>query len=272
MNIVCVGAHPDDCEFFAGGTAVKWTRLGHRVLFVSMTNGDMGHHEMCGVPLAERRAREAALAAERGGVTSRVLNYHDGELLPTLEARKSLIRILREWRPDLVLTHRPNDYHPDHRYTSQLVQDAAFLLTVPRYCPEVPALKKNPFFMYLFDTFTKPAPFHADVAIDITDTLHVKMDMLDAMESQVYEWLPWLDGTLDTVPADMTARMAWLNHYVQPFIKSQTEAGRERLKEWYGPEAAAKITCAEVFEICEYGAPDPPSTEAMRDLFPFFTQ
>lgn len=268
MNIVCVGAHPDDCECFAGGVAVLWARAGHRVLFISMTNGDAGHHLMGGGPLAVRRAKEARLSAERGGVQDLVLGYHDGELTPSLELRKELVRIIRRYNADIVLSHRPNDYHPDHRYASILVQDAAFMVTVPNFCSDTPRLERNPVFMYMSDTFTKPVPFIPDIAVDVTPVMDVKLDMLDAMESQVYEWLPWLDGQLDNVPADPVARKKWLAAAWSPFFKKHTRLALPALKRWYSPEQRKKIQFAESFEICEYG--HQPSDAELARLFPFF--
>ena len=268
MNIVCIGAHPDDAEVFAGGTCVKWARQGHKVLLVSMTNGDVGHHEMAGGTLAKRRAAEARLSAERAGVMELVLDNHDGELEPTLQVRKRVVEIIREFGADIVLTHRPNDYHPDHRYTSIVVQDAAFMVTVPHFCPAAPALTRNPVFLYLMDSFTRPIPFRPDIAVDVTDVMDVKWSMIDAMESQMYEWLPWLDGTLKEVPQDKAGRRKWLEKTWASFFVEPTKKARALLEKWYGKKAAAKIRYAELFEICEYG--HQPSVEEIRRLFPFF--
>jgi LmbE family N-acetylglucosaminyl deacetylase len=268
MNIVCIGAHPDDCECFAGGSAVLWARAGHRVLFVSMTNGDVGHFAESGGVLAQRRMAETRLSAERGGVHDLVLNYHDGELQPTIEARREVVRIIRRWEADLVLTHRPNDYHPDHRYTSLLVQDAAFMVTVPHFCPEAPRLERNPVFLYLVDSFQRPIPFRADIAVDVTEAMETKFHMLSAMESQVYEWLPWLQGQLGEVPSNPNERRKWLEETWKSFFLSHTEIARPALKRWYGPKRASRVRFAETFEICEYG--HQPDDEEVRRLFPFF--
>jgi LmbE family N-acetylglucosaminyl deacetylase len=266
MNVVCIGAHPDDGEVYAGGTCVKWARLGHRVLLVSMTNGDVGHHEMAGGPLAKRRAAEARLSAERGGLHDLVLDYHDGELEPTLAVRRRVVEILREFEADIVLTHRPNDYHPDHRYTSVAVQDAVFMVTVPHFCPAVRALARNPLFLYLMDDFKKPTPFHPDIAVDVTDVMDVKWSMIDAMASQMYEWLPWLDGALESVPKDSVERRQWLEKTWKPFFATPAKKARAALEKWYGKKAASKVGYAELFEICEYGRQ--PSEEEIRRLFP----
>lgn len=270
MNVVCIGAHPDDCEYFAGGTSVKWARQGHRVLLLSLTNGDIGHYAMAGGELARRRVEEARRSAERGGCEHKVLDHHDGELMVTLGLRKEIVRILREYRADVVLTHRPNDYHPDHRYTSLTVQDAAFMVTVPNFCPDVPRLEKNPVFFYLMDPFTKPEPFTVDVAVDVDEVMAVKWDMLDAMESQFYEWLPWLWEFTDAVPQDAASRRVWLEQaYADPF-KRMTDSARPALARYYGAERAGQVAWAEGFEFCEYGSR--ASEEELRTLFPFFPE
>src|SRR5258708_268330 len=137
LRLLIIGAHPDDADYSAGGTAALYRAAGHRVRMVSLTNGDAGHHVIYGQELAERRRLEARAAGGIIGATYDTLDNHDGQLLPTLENRWQVIRLIRTEQPDLVLTHRPNDYHPDHRYTSQLVQDAAYLVTVPPIVPDV---------------------------------------------------------------------------------------------------------------------------------------
>jgi LmbE family N-acetylglucosaminyl deacetylase len=267
MNIVCFGAHPDDCEVYAGGTSVMWARAGHKVLFVSLTNGDLGHASMGGGPLAQRRAAEAACAAERGGYEALVLDNHDGELQPGLELRRQVVRIIRERRADVVLSHRPNDYHPDHRYAALAVQDAAFMVTVPNFCPDVPRLEKNPVFLYMMDFFSKPLPFQPDVAVAVDEVMDTKWELLDAMDSQVYEWLPFLHGQLDTVPADPEARRAWLRQAWKPRLQRPAREWRGVLARWYGPERAERVEFAEAFEVSEYGSV--PDEAELGRLFPF---
>ena len=267
LSIIAFGAHPDDCDSRAGGLAAKYAALGHRVRFVSVTNGDAGHQAEGGGALAARRRAETQEAAQRIGIEYVVLDNHDGELLPTLHVREQIIRQMREWNADLVLAPRPNDYHPDHRYTGILVQDAAYMVTVPNIAPDTPALRKNPVFMYFQDGFQKPAPFAPDIAISIDDVIEKKIDMLDAHVSQVYEWLPWHDGILDQVPADAAARKRWLRGERSPEL---TAAVRAALEKWYGAERAKAIKQAEAFEICEYGRR--PSPEDIKRLFPFLPQ
>ena len=210
LRIIVFGAHPDDCELEAGGTAARWSKLGHKVKFVSVTNGDIGHHELAGAILARRRTAEVKKCAEILGIETEVLDIHDGELLPTLENRRIITRKIREWHADVVIAHRPNDYHPDHRYTGILVQDAAFMVIVPSFCPDVAALRKNPVFLYTEDDFKKPNPFTPDVGVvPIDPVFQQKVECLDALASQFYEWNPWLFGYLEEVPKEKAARLAW---------------------------------------------------------------
>ena len=209
LRVIVFGAHPDDCELSAGGTAARWVKLGYKVKFVSVTNGDIGHYQTAGAILARRRTSEVKHCAEILGIETDVLDIHDGELLPTLENRRTITRKIREWQADVVISPRPNDYHPDHRYTAILVQDAAFMVIVPSFCPDVPSLRKNPVFLYSADRFQKPNPFKPDAVVPIDPVMDQKVACIDALESQFYEWNPWLFGYLDTVPKDKEARLAW---------------------------------------------------------------
>ena len=215
LRVIAIGAHPDDCDNRFGGTAAKFAAMGHAVKCVSVTNGDAGHQTEGGGALARRRRAEAQEAGRRLGITYDVLDNHDGELVPSLDVRHQIIRLIRGWKADIVFAPRPNDYHPDHRYTGILVQDAAYMVVVPNVCPDTPALRKNPVFFYFEDHFQKPAPFRPDVAINIDDTFEKKMDALDAHVSQMYEWLPWVDGKLDSVPKDPVARRKWLAEHAR---------------------------------------------------------
>jgi len=264
LSIIMFGAHPDDCDIRSAGTAAKWVAAGHRVRFVSVTNGDAGHHEMGGGMLAMRRRAETQEVAKRLGIEYVVLDNHDGELTPTLNVRQQIIAQIREVNADLVLGPRPNDYHPDHRYTGVLLGDAAFMVTVPNVRPDVPSLRKNPVFLYYQDHFQKPNVFTPDIVVDISDTYEKKIDALDAHVSQFYEWLPWLDGKLDEVPKDPKARREWLK---KARFSTITPAVRAALEKTYGVGVAAKIQQAEAFEICEYGRR--PNAAEIKRLFPF---
>ncbi|HOK45409.1 MAG TPA: PIG-L family deacetylase [Bryobacteraceae bacterium] len=264
LRVIAFGAHPDDCDIRAGGTAAKFAAMGHLVKFVSLTNGDAGHQSQGGGALAMRRRAEAAEAGRRLGIAEYItLDNHDGELMPTLEVRNQVIRLIRQWQADLVLLPRPNDYHPDHRYTGIIVQDAAYMVVVPNICPDTPPLRNNPVFMYFQDGFQKPAPFRPDIAVDIDDVWEKKIDALDAHVSQVYEWLPWVDHALDQVPKDPAERKKWLASQRDRGVNPEV---RKALIKWYGPERGNKIRHAEAFEICEFGRR--PDEATLRKLFP----
>jgi LmbE family N-acetylglucosaminyl deacetylase len=264
LRIVAIGAHPDDCDIKFGGTAIKLAKAGHAVKCVSVTNGDAGHQTMGGAALAKRRFLETQEAARRLGIAEyQVLDNHDGELMPSLEVRRQIIRLIRQWRADIVISPRPNDYHPDHRYTGVLVQDAAYMVVVPNIVSDTQALDRNPIFLYFQDNFQKPAPFRPDVVVPVDDVWDQKVSALDAHVSQFYEWLPWVDRSLDKIPADPAERRKMLSGMrIQPM----TEAVRKTLVEQFGAEAAAKIQRVESFELCEYGR-RPPVAE-LRALFP----
>jgi LmbE family N-acetylglucosaminyl deacetylase len=263
LRVIAFGAHPDDCDIRAAGTAAKFAALGHHVKFVAVTNGDAGHQTEGGGALAKRRRAEAIEAGRRIGVTYEVLDNHDGELLPTVDVRQQIIRRIRQWNADIVLAPRPNDYHPDHRYTGVLVQDAAYMVVVPNICPDTPPLRKNPVFLYFEDGFQRPNPFRPDVSISIDDVFEKKINALDAHVSQVYEWLPWVDGLFDQVPKDHAERRQWLASRREPAIGP---AVRKALEKWYGAEKASRVKVAESFEVCEYGRQ--PSDDDLRRLFP----
>jgi LmbE family N-acetylglucosaminyl deacetylase len=265
LRIIAFGAHPDDCDQKAGGTAAKWAALGHQVKFVSVTNGDAGHQTEGGGALARRRRLESQEAGRRFGIAEyETLDNHDGQLVPSVDVREQVIRKIRQWKADIVLAPRPNDYHPDHRYTGVLIQDAAYMVVVPNIAPDTPPLRKNPVFLYFQDRFQRPNVFRPDVAVAIDDVLEKKVRALDAHTSQFYEWLPWVDGELESVPADPAARVEWLR-------KTSTggplgEPVREALRKRYGVKADA-VQNAEAFELCEYGRR--PTPEELSALFPF---
>ncbi len=267
LRIIVFGAHPDDCELDAGGAGARWAKLGHAVKFVAVTNGDIGHHEMAGAILARRRTEEVRKSAEFLGVTTEVLDIHDGELLPTLENRRTITRKIREWKADIVIAHRPNDYHPDHRYTGILVQDAAFMVIVPSFCPDVPALRTNPVFLYSEDSFQKPNPFRPDVVVPIDPVFDAKVAAIDALESQFYEWNPWLAGYLDEVPKGRAERKAWLKGRLTRRYAGVADRFRDKLIDQLGDARGKAVKVAEAFEVCEYGTQ--PSKEKLAALFPF---
>ena len=270
VRIICFGAHPDDNEFRAGGVAAMWAAKGHHVKFVSTTNGDIGHWGMAGGPLAQRRTAEVERCAEIFGIETEVLDIHDGEIMPTLENRRTIVRLIREWRADIVMCHRPNDYHPDHRYSAILIQDAGYMVTVPYFCPDVPYLQRNPVFLFYQDRFQKPNPFSADIVVGIDSVIEKKLDAALALASQTLEGGCNGNENLYPVndPAKRKAREKQVRSNFDRRFASTADRFRKELAEWYGQDGAKKIKYAEAFEICEYGRR--PSKQEIRKLFPFF--
>ena len=264
LRIIAIGAHPDDCDIKFAGTAFKMAQAGHAVKFLSVTNGDAGHHEMGGGMLAKRRYLETQESARRAGIGEyEVLDNHDGELTPTVEVRRQIIRSIRRWKADIVIAPRPNDYHPDHRYTGVLAQDAAYMVVVPNVTPDVPPLENNPVFLYYQDNFQKPAPFRPDIVVALDDVWDRKVNALDAHVSQFYEWLHWVDHRLNEVPKDPAERKRWLSGMR---VQKLSDAARATLVRRYGAQRAADVKYTESFELCEYGRQ--PSIEELDKIFP----
>ncbi|HUU27428.1 MAG TPA: PIG-L deacetylase family protein [archaeon] len=266
LRVIMIGAHPDDAESKGGGTAALWAASGAKVQLVAVTNGDAGHQSEGGGALAKRRAAEARRSAELLDVSWTTLDFHDGELVPSLNAREAVMRAIRNWQADIVISHRPNDYHPDHRYTGQLVQDVAYMVAVPNLCPDTPRLEKNPVFLYFIDDFQKPNPFSPDVAVIVDPVMDKKWRSLDAMESQMYEWLPWVAGFLDEVPSGKAERFEWLKKWRSPRMLGWKSKCSDILAGRYGKAGAEAAKFVEVFELCEYGRQ--PSREELWELFP----
>jgi LmbE family N-acetylglucosaminyl deacetylase len=269
LRIIIFGAHPDDAEYRGAGVAMKWAKAGHHVKLVSCTNGDIGHWQIAGGPLAERRLKEVQAVAKGLGVTNEVLDIHDGELMVTMENRRTITRLIREWNADIVISNRPNDYHPDHRYASILVQDSAYMVGVPFFTPNVAPLRRNPAYFYTSDRFQRPNPFRADVAVGIDEVMEPTLDALLLMVSQIHEG--GADGNAKLYPPNDAAQRKKRDAEVRSSLarryEGQANQFRETLIKFYGPEKGKAIKYAQGFEICEYGRT--PQMEELKKLFPF---
>jgi LmbE family N-acetylglucosaminyl deacetylase len=268
LNIVAFGAHPDDCDLRFGGAALLYRQYGHNVRFVSMTNGDTGHFLEGGGPLARRRNAESQASAAIADIRYDVLDIHNGELEASVANRKLVIQIMRESRADLVLCHRPWDYHPDHRAVGVLVQDAAYTVTVPNVAPLTEPLLIPPVVGYLFDGFIDPSPYVATVAIDTDSVIERKADMVHCHASQMYEWLPYADGILDQIPEGEAERRELTGRNMLKRFGNLANACREALIRCYGSEHGSQVQTAESIMISQYG-------RGLRDedwpvYFPFF--
>ena len=270
LRIIAFGAHPDDNELKASGVAAMWAAQGHKVKFVAMTNGDIGHFSAAGGPLANRRLLEVQECAKLLGIETEVLDIHDGELEPTLENRKKVARLIREWQADIVLCHRPYDYHPDHRYVGVVVQDAAVVVVAPFFVPNTPPVKRNPVFLYYSDAFQKPYPFEPTMVIGIDSVADKKWNCVTAMPSQFGDVHSWQASTLPNVPKEDSLRQAYLLNLFKQRNADIANKYRTRLIELYGKEKGSKIKYAEAFELCQYGRQ--PDMEELKRLFPSFSK
>jgi len=269
LRLLILGAHPDDAEYHSGGLATLYSRLGACIRIVSVTDGSAGHHQMQPRELARRRCQEAKAAGLVIGAEEVTWNYPDGSLQPSLELREDIIREIRNFRPDLVLTHRTCDYHPDHRAVGQAVQDASYMVTVPLVLPDVPVLKYDPVVAYMPDPFTRPVPLRADLIVPVDDCLETIVQMLCCHESQFFEFLPANMHATTPVPGDAEERKEWLTDWYCEMLMKRRERFDQQVVADYGSERAASIKYVEVYEISEYAR---TLDEPLRQrLFPFLT-
>ena len=268
LRIIAFGAHPDDCELKASGVAAMWAAQGHKVKFVSLTNGDIGHFKMAGAPLAQRRLAEVRECAKLLGIETEVLDIHDGELEPTLENRKKVARLIRDWQADIVLFHRPYDYHADHRYVGVLVEDAAVVVVAPFFTPDTKPTRLNPIFMYYSDNFLRPYPFEPTIVVGIDEVAGKKWNCVSAMPSQFGDAESWQASTLPNIPKEDKKREEYLLNLFKQRNEDVAKKYRSRLEELYGKEKGSRFRYAEAFELCQYGRQ--VSLEELKTLFPGF--
>jgi LmbE family N-acetylglucosaminyl deacetylase len=266
LRIIAFGAHPDDAELKASGVAAQWAAAGHKVKFVAMTNGDVGHFGTAGGPLARRRTAEVKECARILGIETDVMDIHDGELVPSLENRKAMARLIREWQADIVMGHRPYDYHPDHRYTGVLMDDSAVVVVAPFFVPDTPPTRRNPVFMYYSDGFQDPKPFTASIVVGIDDVAEKKWACVSAMPSQFGDEDSWQGRTLANVPKGDRERAAYLLDIVKKRNIAIADLYRDRLVALYGAERGKKVQYAEAFQLGQYGRQ--ASVDELKAMFP----
>lgn len=265
LRIIAFGAHPDDNELKAAGVAARWAAAGHSVKFVAVTNGDVGHFAEGGGPLALRRTAEVRACARLLGIESQVLDIHDGELMPSLENRKTIGRLIRDWQADVVLGHRPYDYHPDHRYVGVLLDDTAVVVVAPFFSTDTPPTPRNPVYLYYSDEFVRPYPFQPAIVVGIDDVAEKKWQCISAMPSQFCDRDSWQARTLPGVPADESGRGAWLLDQFKRRNEDVAHRYRDHLVALYGDAAGRAVRYAEAFELSQYGRQ--PSAEELRHVF-----
>jgi len=186
MNILAVGAHPDDLETLCAGTLAKYVKEGHKVFMANLCNGNLGHSEISPEELREIRRKECEKAASMIEAELLTPDIGDMSLFPDRETRKKVVDIVRMAKPDVVLTHAPNDYMVDHITTSQLVLDASFAAPVPHfYTDHAPHTKIAP--VFYMDTISG-IDFQPEIYVDISPEIELKKKMLACHQSQA-KWL-----------------------------------------------------------------------------------
>ncbi len=280
MRFLMIGAHQDDAEFECGGTATLLAKQGHEVRFLSCCNGCGGHHRLSKKEISARRWEESKKVAKLLGIEYEV--WHDMDdcsIMPDLETRRRMIRYIRNYKPDVIITHRTNDYHADHRNVGILVQDASYVLIVPNECPDAPAMKDMPVILFMDDPFTNPV-LKPEIIVPIDSVIDTKLQISAINESQVYEWLPFTHNepeadknnpeevfrilrgfeiTEKTTDKEILAskNRAYAVRYAKVAAKH-----RKFLIKTYG-KAGKKVRYAEVFGCSEYGT---PITEEVRKI------
>jgi len=187
MNVLAIGCHPDDIEVACAGTMAKYVKEGHNVTVCHVANGDMGHAIIQPKELREMRIGEAKNAGALAGI--KVVTCDIGDVVVydgQKEQRDKVVDVIRAAQPDVIITHSPNDYMPDHTAVSKLVFDASFVASVPHYKTEVDAIAKvTP--LYYMDTLAG-VNFIPTEYVDITDTIDLKLQMLECHISQM-KWM-----------------------------------------------------------------------------------
>jgi LmbE family N-acetylglucosaminyl deacetylase len=270
LRIIAFGAHPDDAELKFAGTATLFAAQGHKVKLVALTNGDVGHFSQAGGPLAQRRKAEVEACHAKLGVSTEVLDIHDGELIADLETRKKVANLIREWQADIVLSHRPWDYHPDHRAVGELAEDAAVVVAAPFFAPYTPPTRGNPIFLFYSDNFKKPYPFDPILAVGFDEVADKKWDCISSMPSQFGDADSWQARYGRNVPADEAGRKAYLLENVKQRNADVANQHRNLLVQLYGEQKGRTIKYAEAFELNQYGGA--ATVDQLKALFPTFSR
>ena len=257
LKVMVIFAHPDEGEIYTGGITALFTKMGHQVKFMSLTNGDAGHYSMKPADLAKMRYQEAM---ESKGILSlgdyEVLDYHDQQLKNTKEVQDKVIKSIQDWNADIVFTYYPaKGGHTDNMTAGYIVRDAA-----PRL-----QMAKMPVFVYIRDYHTIKFSYIPDFAVDIDSVWSTKLAACTVQRSQVMDAIPHSMGILEEVRAHPEKQKELIYQNTYPF-SSVTNINRPALEKWYGTEAASKIKYAEAFEIAEFGRQ--VSDAEMNTLFP----
>ena len=268
LRVIAFGAHPDDAELKFAGTAALFAAQGHKVKLVAATNGDVGHFAEAGGPLAQRRRAEVQACHKKLGVETEVLDIHDGELMPDLETRRKFAGLIRDWQADIVLSHRPWDYHPDHRAVGKLAEDSAVVVAAPFFMPYTPPTKRNPIFLFYSDGFQKPYPFEPIIAVGFDEVAQKKWDCIGDMPSQFADADSWQARYRGNMPADPAARAAAILNGVKQRSADVANQYRPLLLKLYGDQKGQAVKYAEAFELNQYGSQ--ATVDELKQLFPTY--
>jgi len=247
LNLLVIFAHPDEGEIYAGGISAIYSKLGHRVKFLSLTNGDAGHWSMDPKALAQRRFKEAMEAKRILGLTEyEILDYHDGKLKNSNDIQKIVANRIMEWKADIVILFYPiiteEGGHNDNMQAGLIVRDAAALLN----------MEELPVFLYMRDYFTTGFSHIPDLAVNIDKVWERKLLAMKAHESQVVESNPHADGILDEVLKSDSKRQEYLFYNSYPYSRITPDI-KAAINKWYGSDSAGHINWAEAFEFAEFG-------------------
>jgi LmbE family N-acetylglucosaminyl deacetylase len=266
LRIIVIAAHPDEADMYAGGTAALFAKHGHEVKLVSLTCGDAGHHEMSRLELAGRRYAESQEAARRLGVREyQVFDTHDSELMPTLETRHRIMKVVRDWQADIVISLNPRGGgHPDNRAVGIATEEAYTFLSNRNAMPDAPPLPRPPVLLYMIDYITLRSHRH-DLVIDVDPVMEEKLRACDANASQFYEYSARQYCDLDEVPTDWPGRREFILRNWAGTLEVLPEM-KPALVARYGEAHASQVKYAETFEF----APDSriPDEEELRAIFP----
>lgn len=268
LRIIAMGAHPDDAELKFAGSAAMFAAQGAKVKLVALTNGDVGHFAQAGGPLALRRKAEVEACHKLLGVETEVLDIHDGELMADLPTRKMVGNIIRAYQADIVLSHRPNDYHPDHRAVGQLADDTAVVVAAPFFAPYTPPVARNPVYLYYSDNFTKPTPFDPILAVGIDSVAQKKWDCIAAIPSQFADADSWQARYRTNIPTDEAGRKKAIMDAVIQTNVDVANKYRDLLVKLYGEQRGRAFKYAEAFELNPYGTA--ASQDNLKAVFPSF--
>ena len=263
-RVLSIGAHPDDADTSAGGLLLKLRDKGWEIRLLSVTDGSAGMYDIdrCGKPLADIRRGEAAASGKILGGIYDVWDLPDARLTVNLENRERMIRYIRQFKPDLILTNRPGDYHPDHRAAATLVADASYLLMVPYIAADVPPLDYEPVILYWSDSFQTPYPSKPDVVVPYDGYEEEKLQLASCHECQFFDWMYW--------PDRMECRN-WPRKQQEEELRQRMLANGRRkrdlvlpqLIERLGEDGASDVHVAEYYEICEFGG---SLSQELRDI------